>query len=172
MYGSCLAGKDTKMSESKYFQDHMPENVCFGCGHNHEGLQIKSFWDGDVSVCKWTSKEKYHGWSNLMNGGIMATLIDCHCMGTAMADAYKREGRSLNTEPEYRYATGTLTVKYLKPTPNTVVELRAQVVEVKGRKTILKCDFLSETGEKTAEADVVAIRVYDSSEEQKTVFKS
>ncbi|MEP1034208.1 PaaI family thioesterase [Ekhidna sp.] len=160
------------MSESKYFQDHMPENVCFGCGSNHEGLQIKSYWDGDISVCEWRSEEKYHGWSNLMNGGIMATLIDCHCMGTAMADAYKKEGRSLATDPEYRYATGTLTVKYLKPTPNTTVELRARVVEVKGRKTVLKCDFLSESGEKTAEADVVAIRVYDSSENKTTVFKS
>lgn len=151
------------MSDSKYFQDHMPENVCFGCGHNHEGLQIKSYWDDDVSICKWTSDEKYHGWSQLMNGGIMATLIDCHCMGTAMADAYKREERSLNSDPEYRYATGTLSVKYLKPTPNSTVELRAKVIEVKGKKTVLKCDFLSENGEKTAEADVVAIRVFDGS---------
>lgn len=160
------------MSESKFFQDHMPENVCFGCGHNHEGLQIKSYWDGEESVCEWTSEEKYNGWSNLMNGGIMATLIDCHCMGTAMADAYKREGRSLNTEPEYRYATGTLTVKYLKPTPNTTVQLRAKVIEVKGKKTVLKCDFLSENGEKTAEADVVAIRVFDSSAGVESPFKS
>ena len=160
------------MSESKYFQDSMPENVCFGCGHNHEGLQIKSYWEGDESVCKWQSEEKYHGWSNLMNGGIMATLIDCHCMGTAMADAYQREGRALDTDPEYRYATGTLSVKYLKPTPNTQVELRAKVIEVKGRKTVMKCDFYSESGEKTAEADVVAIRVFDSSEEKETVFKS
>lgn len=160
------------MSESKFFQDHMPENVCFGCGHNHEGLQIKSYWEGDVSVCKWTSEEKYHGWRNLMNGGIIATLVDCHCMGTAMADAYQREGRLLNTEPEYRYATGTLTVRYLKPTPNSEVEIRARVVEVKGRKTVLTCDFLDEKGVKTAEADVVAIRVFDSSEGKETVFKS
>lgn len=160
------------MSESKYFQDHMPENVCFGCGHNHDGLHIKSYWDGEESVCVWNSEEKYHGWRNLMNGGIIAALIDCHCMGTAMADAYKRESRPLNTDPEYRYATGTLTVKYLKPTPNTTVELRARVVEVKGRKTVLKCDFLSEDGVKSAEADVVAIRVYDSSENKETIFKS
>ncbi|MFK7954090.1 MAG: PaaI family thioesterase [Ekhidna sp.] len=160
------------MSDSQYFQDHMPENVCFGCGHNHDGLQIKSFWDGEEAVCQWTSKEMYHGWSQLMNGGVMATLIDCHCMGTAMADAYKREGRELNSEPEYRYATGTLSVKYLKPTPNTEVELRARVVEVNGKKTVMKCDFYSEKGEKTAEADIVAIRVFDSSDGKETVFKS
>ncbi|NQZ75507.1 MAG: PaaI family thioesterase [Ekhidna sp.] len=160
------------MNNSEYFQDHMPENVCFGCGDNHDGLRIKSFWEGDVSICQWTSKEKYHGWSNLMNGGIIATLIDCHCMGTAMADAYRRENRSLDTLPEYRYATGTLQVKYLKPTPNTEVELRASVVEVKGRKTVLRCDFYSDKGIKTAEAEVVAIRVFDSSENKDSAFKS
>ena len=136
------------MSELKYFQDHMPENVCYGCGNNREGLHVKSFWDGEVAVCEWTSEEKYCGWSNLMNGGVMATLIDCHCMGTAMADAYRREERALNTNPEYRYATGTLSVKYLKPTPNTKVTLKARVLEVKGKKTVMACDFYSETGEK------------------------
>jgi len=93
-------------------------------------------------------------------------------MGTAMADAYKKEGRGLNSEPEYRYATGTLSVKYLKPTPNTQVELRTRVIEVKGRKTVMKCDFYSDQGEKTAEADVVAIRVFDGSEGKESVFKS
>jgi acyl-coenzyme A thioesterase PaaI-like protein len=159
------------MSNSKDFQDHMPENVCFGCGKNHEGLQIKSFWDGDVSICRWASDEKYHGWANLMNGGIMATLIDCHCMGTAMADAYRRENRDLDSEPVYRYATGTLTIKYLKPTPNDTVELRARILEVKGRKTRLNCDFMSSSGEKTAEAEVIAIRVYDSSQDPESPFK-
>ncbi|MDE0471169.1 MAG: PaaI family thioesterase [Ekhidna sp.] len=160
------------MSESKYFQDHLPGNICFGCGDNHEGLQIKSYWEGEEAICEWISKEMYCGWSNLMNGGIIATLIDCHCMGTAVADAYKRENRPLNSLPEYRYATGTLSVKYLKPTPNTRVRLRAKVTEVKGRKTVLSCSFYSENGEKTAEADVVAIRVYDSSENKKSAFVS
>ena len=151
-------------SQSKYFQDHMPENVCFGCGiHNPDGLQIKSYWEGDESVCVFKSEEKYHGWSNLMNGGIIATVIDCHCMGTAMAHAYKSENRSLDTEPEYRYATGTLTVKYLKPTPNDKpLELRAKVIEVKGRKTVMSCEAISENM-KVAEAEVIAIRVFDSS---------
>ena len=107
-----------------------------------------------------------------MNGGIIATLIDCHCMGTAMAEAYRMEDRSLDTLPEYRYATGTLSVKYLKPTPNTKVQLRAKITEVKGRKTVLSCDFFDEKGNKTAEADVVAIRVFDSSESKASVFKS
>ncbi|MEO9475342.1 MAG: PaaI family thioesterase [Cyclobacteriaceae bacterium] len=151
------------MGNRDYFQDHMPENVCFGCGKNHEGLNIKSYWDGDEAVCCWDSEEKYHGWANLLNGGVLATLVDCHCMGTAMAHAYKIENRDLDSDPVYRYATGTLTVKYLKPTPNDkTVELRARIVEVKNRKTVLRCEVFSE-GIQTAEADVVAIRVFDSS---------
>ena len=161
-----------KQSKSPYFQDYMPENVCFGCGvRNPGGLHIKSYWDGDEAVCRWNSQERYHGWADLLNGGIIATLIDCHCMCTAMAHAYKSEGRELDSLPEYRYATGTLSVKYLKPTPNREVELRARVVEVKNKKTVLKCDLYS-GGAKRAEADVVAIRVYDSSQPQNAnVFK-
>ncbi|MEP0367978.1 MAG: PaaI family thioesterase [Cyclobacteriaceae bacterium] len=151
------------MGNRDYFQDHMPENVCFGCGKNHEGLNIKSYWEGEEAVCRWDSEEKYHGWANLLNGGVLATLVDCHCMGTAMAHAYKIENRDLDSDPVYRYATGTLTVKYLKPTPNDkTVELRARIAEVKNRKTVLKCEVFSE-GVQTAEADVVAIRVFDSS---------
>jgi acyl-coenzyme A thioesterase PaaI-like protein len=158
---------------SKYFQDHMPENVCFGCGiHNPEGLKIKSYWEGECSICEWEPEEKYHGWSDLLNGGIMATLIDCHCMGTAMADAYRREGRSLDSEPVYRYATGTLNIKYLKPTStHHLLRLEAKVKEVKGRKTILECELWSQ-GERTVTAEVVAFLVFNSNnEDEKNPFK-
>lgn len=152
-------------NQKEYFQNYMPENVCYGCGiHNPDGLQIKSFWEGEESVCIWESQEKYHGWAKLLNGGVMATLVDCHCMCTAMAHAYQLENRGLESLPEYRYATGTLTIKYLKPTSNEhPVELRAKVTEVKNRKTVLTCSIFSK-GVKTAEAEVVAIRVFDSSE--------
>lgn len=154
-----------------YFQDHMPGNVCFGCGQdNHEGLQIKSYWEDNEAVCIWHSEEKYHGWKKLLNGGILATVIDCHCMGTAMAAAYRAENRPLNSEPEYRYATGTMTVKYLKPTLNDKpIELRAKVTEIKGRKTVLLCDVWVE-GIRTAEASVIAIRVFDSSKDSGGLF--
>lgn len=157
----------TEHSQLDYFQNHMPGNVCFGCGtDNPEGLQIKSYWDGDESVCNWHSKKHFHGWPSLLNGGVMATLVDCHCMCTAMAHAYKIEDRPLDSEPHYKYATGTLTIKYLKPTSNDhPVELRAVVMEVKGRKTTIHCDIFSQ-GELTGKAVVIAIRVFDSSTDQ------
>ena len=159
--------------ERKYFQDYMPGNICFGCGRdNHDGLQISSYWSGDIAVCEWTSEPKYQGWRNIMNGGIIASLIDCHCMGTAVAGAYKDEGRALGSSPEYRYATGTMNIKYLKPTPNDQeVRLEARILEADGRKTKLVCHVKS--GEViTAEAEVIAIRVFDSSRAQKGTFNS
>ena len=157
----------TDTQKSKFFQDYMPGNVCFGCGiHNHQGLQIKSYWEENEAVCIWHSKEHYHGWPSLLNGGVMATLVDCHCMCTAMAHAYKIENRALDSEPHYKYATGTLSIKYIKPTSNDhPVELRATVKEVKGRKTTLDCSIYSQ-GVLTATAEVVAIRVFDSSKEE------
>ncbi|MEM9850034.1 MAG: hotdog domain-containing protein [Bacteroidota bacterium] len=157
--------------ESKYFQDHLVGNVCFGCGRENEaGLQISSFWEGEEAVCYWESEEKYQGWKGIMNGGILATLIDCHTMNTAMAAAYAAEDRALDSQPVYRYATGTITVKYLRPTPNDQpVELRATVTEIKGRKVRLNC-IVKSKDIVTAEAQVIAIRVFDSSEEKHGVF--
>lgn len=153
------------MGKEPYLQQAMPgEHVCFGCGtDNPEGLQIESRWEGDECVCHWQSEPKYNGWPGVMNGGILATLIDCHCMSTAMGAAYRAENREPGTEPRYGYATGTLTVKYLKPTPNDQpITLRAKVSEIKGRKTSITCDvFAGDTH--TATAEVVAIRVIDTS---------
>ncbi len=158
-------------TDTKYFQDFMPGNICFGCGRdNHEGLKISSYWQGKEAICHWRSEDKYQGWKGVLNGGIIATLIDCHTMCTAMAEAYKSENRTLDTNPIYRYATGTLTVNYLKPTLNDApVTLKAKVIEVKGKKTVLKCEVWSNE-ELTAQADVVAIRVFDSSKENMGVF--
>ena len=104
-----------QMTKKKYFQDYMPGNVCFGYGTEHpEGLQIKSYWDGSVAICHWQPEEKCRGWPRLLNGGIMANIIDCHCIGTAMECAYKQENRDIYSTPIYRYTTGGLKIKYIK----------------------------------------------------------
>ena len=147
------------MAEQKeYFQNYMPGNVCYGCSvDNPNGLQIKSYWEGDEAICLWQAKSYHHGWPGLMNGGIIASLVDCHCMCTAMAHAYKIEGRSLDSEPHYKYATGTMTIKYVQPTSNDLpVLLKARVIEVKGKKTTLACEVYS-GDQVTVTAEVIAL---------------
>lgn len=157
--------------EKQYFQDYMPGNICFGCGkYNKEGLQIRSCWDGEEAVCIFNSEERFQGWKGIMNGGILAVLIDCHTMCTAMAAAYRAEGRGLDSEPVYHFATASLQIQYLKPTRNDIpVELRATVREISPRKVILDCRVMSD-GVLTAEAEVIAVKVFDSSKEKSSRF--
>ena len=46
----------------KAFQDYYADDTshCYGCGRlNADGLQIKSYWDGDESVCYFEPRP-YH----------------------------------------------------------------------------------------------------------------
>jgi acyl-coenzyme A thioesterase PaaI-like protein len=158
--------------ERQSFQDYMPGNVCFGCGaENPDGLQIKSYWEGEEAICVFNSQPRFHGWETVINGGILATVFDCHTMCTAMADAYRREGRELGSDPVYRYATGTITVRYLKPTPNDrPIILRARIVEAKGRKTKVSCEAFVD-GVKTAEAEAIGIRVLEGPPVEESPFR-
>ncbi len=151
------------MSDPEYFQLAMPGDVCFGCGGNNAaGLKIHSYWEGDEGVCHWRPEKHHEGWDGITCGGIIATLIDCHCMATAMATAIRNEGRPLISEPYYRFATGMLNIKYLAPTPNDQqLELRAQVTEIKNKKYTLECSLYANEL-KTAEATVVAFLVHRS----------
>ena len=133
------------MTKKKYFQDYMPGNVCFGCGTEHpEGLQIKSYWDGSVAICHWQPEEKYRGWPRLLNGGIMATIIDCYCIGIAMAYAQKQEDRDIDSTPLYRYATGRSKINYYNPrSTKDLITLRAQINEHNQRKITMTCSLKS-----------------------------
>jgi acyl-coenzyme A thioesterase PaaI-like protein len=151
-----------------FFQKYMPGDVCFGCGHsNADGLQIKSYWEGDNCVCVWQPEKKHQGWPDITCGGILATLIDCHCMASAMATAIRNENRPLGSMPEYRFATGTLHIKYLKPTPSaSLLTLSAKVIQVKDKRIYtLHCDLFAENI-KTVEADITAFQVYSSDQKQ------
>jgi acyl-coenzyme A thioesterase PaaI-like protein len=171
-------------SQGGYFQDAMPGEICFGCGaDNALGLRIKSYWaegvaggeagevvregaggkdEAGVALCRFQPEPHHQGWPGLVCGGILATLIDCHCMATAMAHAIRREGRPLHSEPHYRFATGSLNIRYLKPTPaDRMLTARAAVTEVQGKKSTLHCEIWA--GEvQTVVAEVVAFLVYRS----------
>src|SRR5712692_7726674 len=135
--------------------------LLLGCGSaNAHGLQIKSYWSGDEAVCSWHPGPSHAaGPPHLLNGGIIATIIDCHCVCTAIAAAYRQESRPVGTEPVIWYATASLQVSYLRPTPITgVVELRAQIRQLTDRKTTLTCSLTS-AGIVCAQGEVVAVRV-------------
>jgi acyl-coenzyme A thioesterase PaaI-like protein len=149
------------MSE-KAFQDYYPDQMsyCYGCGRlNEYGLQIKSFWEGDETVCIFQPRSYHIAVPGYVYGGLLASLIDCHGTGTAAAAAYRAEGRSMDSEPPLRFLTASLHVDYLKPTPLGVpLEVRGNVQEVKGRKVMITASIIAD-GEITVRGEVVAVQV-------------
>jgi len=149
------------MSE-KAFQDFYPDDVsyCFGCGRlNEDGHQIKTYWDGDETVTRFTPEEFHIAIPGYVYGGLIASLIDCHSTGTAAGASYRAEGRAMDTEPAFRFVTASLKVNYLKPTPLGVpLELRGKVKEIKGRKVVVETT-LSAEGEVCATGEVVTVQM-------------
>ena len=146
----------------KAFQDYYPDHVshCYGCGRlNEHGLRIKSYWDGDETVCRFEPKPYHIAVPGYVYGGLIASLVDCHGTGSAAAYAYRAEVREMDSEPSLRFVTASLHVDFLRPTPlGVVLELRARAKEIKGRKVVVDIRVIAE-GEVCCRGEVVAVRL-------------
>ena len=143
------------------FQDEMPYNHCWGCGTNNvHGLQLKSHWEGQEAVSIfYPQSHQMAGPEHILNGGIIATIIDCHSINTAIADEYRLQKRPIGSAPIIWYVTASLKIDYLRPTPiDKPVELRAKVEASTAKKKIIKCNLYSQD-QACAQAEVVAVRV-------------
>jgi acyl-coenzyme A thioesterase PaaI-like protein len=143
------------------FQDQGSVLHCHGCGaDNPKGLQLKSFWDGDEAVATWHAQPHHcAGTVNNLNGGIIASLIDCHSLNLAIAHAYRAEQRPIGSAPRIGYVTANLNVSYRRPAPiDALIELRARITKLEGRKAWVSCT-LSAGGEVCATGEVLGVRV-------------
>jgi len=136
---------------------------CYGCGRlNENGLQIKSFWEGDTCVCRFTPRPYHTAIPGFVYGGLLASLVDCHSTGTAAAAAFRAAGAQPGTEADFRFVTASLHVDYLKPTPlGPEITLVSRPVEVKGKKVVVETDVLVQ-GQTCAKGRVVAVMAPDS----------
>ncbi len=140
-------------------QDSWPYEgtLCYGCGKNNEhGLQLKSYWDDDETVATWEPHDYHTAFPGILNGGIIATIIDCHGTGTANAAAHKAEG---SAGSHFMFVTSGLSIRFLRPTPiDKPVTLRARVTEISEKKITVACSLYS--GEtKCATGQVFTVRV-------------
>lgn len=144
------------------FQDDYPDDVarCYGCGRlNEKGLRIRSFWDGDETVCRFVPRPEHTAIPGFVYGGLIASLIDCHGTGSAAAALHRAEGREMGTEPPIRCVTASLQVDYLRPTPlGPPLEVRAHIEEVTAKKVVMAAT-VSVGGRICARGRVVAVRM-------------
>ena len=149
----------------KAFQDYYSEDFshCYGCGSlNEHGLQIKSYWDGEESVARFLPDENHIAIPGFVYGGLMASLIDCHCTGTAAAATYRAQSRDMDTEPALRFVTASLKVDFLAPPPLGVeLEIRGKIVELKEKKVVIEAKILA-NNKICATGKVVAVRMPDT----------
>jgi acyl-coenzyme A thioesterase PaaI-like protein len=146
-------------------QDHYPDDYshCYGCGRlNTAGHHVRTQWDGEAGTCTFTPRPEHMAMPGFVYGGLIASLVDCHAIGTAAAASEHAAGRRIGEVPAPRFVTAALHVAYLKPTPlGPELQLTARPKEVGARKVILDVTVRAGT-EVTATGEVVAVRLPDS----------
>ncbi len=143
-------------------QDHYPDEfaVCYGCGRlNAHGLHVRTFLDGDDGVATFTPRPEHTAVRGFVYGGLIASLVDCHGIGTAAALMERAAGRAIGEGPSPRFVTASLHVDFVAPTPHgPTLELRAHLAESSARKAVVDV-VVSTGGVTTAKGRVVAVRI-------------
>ena len=127
---------------------YAPNNACFGCGPaNPDGVHVRSFARGDEVVAEWTPKQKYEAFPGVLNGGIIGTLLDCHCNWTAAYHLMEKAG----ADSPPCTVTADYAIKLLRPTPTDgSVKLTARVIESSGDRATVEGTLFSAAGKACA----------------------
>jgi len=140
-------------------QDQYPDDYahCYGCGRlNAHGLHVQTEWNGSEGVARFRPRPEHVAIPGFVYGGLLASLIDCHAIGTAAAASMPAAGLRPGVDPSPRFVTAGLDVRFLKPTPHgPELVLRATAVELTARKVIVEVSvFVGDV--ETVHARVVA----------------
>jgi acyl-coenzyme A thioesterase PaaI-like protein len=129
------------MSELSLQEKYAPHNECFGCGPaNKKGLRIRSFPNGDEVVAEWTPESHHEAFPGVLNGGIIGSLLDCHCNWAAAWYLMKKSG----ADRAPCTVTASYSIELLRPTPSKEpVSLRAWVVESEGNKVVVDGELIA-----------------------------
>ena len=146
------------------FQDTYADKYshCYGCGKlNPHGHQLKSHWDGDGTVARYTPRPEHSGGvPGHVYGGLIASLLDCHGTASAAAFAHRADARSPGGgKSPVRYVTASLRVDFRRPTPmGTELLITGRLRNLEGRKVWVDL-ALSAQGEICAEGEMLALRL-------------
>lgn len=122
-------------------EQYAPKSVCYGCGPaNPQGLQIKSFVENDRVVATFHPKPFHHAFPNVLCGGIIGTLLDCHCNWTACY--YLMQAKQLAAPP--CTVTADYAIQLKRPTPMGVpLQLSARVIDIQGNKATVYGELIA-----------------------------
>jgi acyl-coenzyme A thioesterase PaaI-like protein len=129
------------MSEQSLQEQYAPRGECFGCGPmNEKGLRIRSFAVGDEVICEWQPETYHEAYPGMLNGGIIGTLMDCHCNWAAAWHLMQRN----NQDRPPCTVTADYAIKLKRPTPTDApVKLAARVIESTEDRAIITAELIA-----------------------------
>lgn len=132
---------------------HKAQNRCFGCGPaNAGGLRLDFFLAQDRSgdhsiVCMPVVPETFEGHTDLLHGGIIATLLD-----ETMSKSVRARG--------FTAMTRHMEVDYLRPVPSkTPLRIEGRVTRSEGRKHWSEAKILDAQGKVLAQSKGLFVEV-------------
>jgi acyl-coenzyme A thioesterase PaaI-like protein len=135
------------VTEPSLQRRYSPASRCFGCGPANEfGLRIESHEapgaDGAPGELRavWQPLPHHAAFDNVLNGGVIGTLLDCHANWTAAVHLMRERG--LPGPPGC--VTADYAIRLRRPTPlDGPVELRAWPVETTGDRVVVDAELAS-----------------------------
>ena len=121
---------------------YAPNSICFGCGPaNKQGLHVQSIPNGEIVTAGFQPQTHHQAFPNILSGGIIGTLLDCHSNWTAAWTIMK------NRNDDYPPCTVTAqyNVKLLRPCPTkNPVKLIAKTTESNEKKAVISAELIAE----------------------------
>jgi acyl-coenzyme A thioesterase PaaI-like protein len=122
-------GLEPEDGEEVCVQDaYTPDSTCFGCGPSApDGLKLQSYRIENGLEARVSIDPKFCAFPGIINGGIVATLFDCHGNWTA---AVTLMDKGCLPKPPLT-TVAEILIRYEEPTPpNEDLLLRSRVVDV------------------------------------------
>ena len=132
------------MSDLSLQRRYAPASRCYGCGPANElGLRIESHEVDGVPgelVAEWQPLPHHAAFENVLNGGVIGTLLDCHANWTAAMRVMRDRG--LAAPPGC--VTADYAIRLRRPTAiDRPVLLRAWPVEATGDRVVVDAELAS-----------------------------
>jgi uncharacterized protein (TIGR00369 family) len=117
------------------------DNYCFACGQaNPKGLHLTFRFEGEEYVCDFAPEREYQGWTDILHGGIVSTVMD-----EVMTRLLWEKGISA--------MTAELTVRLKRPAPvGRPMTARARLVSQRKRLYETEAELTLEDGTLAATA--------------------
>ena len=121
--------------------DLQPDTYCFACGKDNPiGLHMEFADEGEYYVSRWRPRPEHQGWSQILHGGLTATLLD-------EVMTWRLVSRGL------KVVTAELSLRLHHPTPlDQELLIRARVVSQRRTLYEVEGEILTPDGTITAYA--------------------